>query len=117
MESYLSNNSKESLEKIINYIKNTKEYQKVKEYKKKMHNKEELMTLIEEIKLLQKKYVKSSYNKKIKEELDIKLNNLNNDRDYLTYNYYLEKVNEMIDLVKNEFNDYFENITNHINLD
>ena len=75
------------------------------------------MTLIEEVKSLQKKYIKNSYDEKVKEELNKKINKLNKDNDYLTYNYYLEKVNEMIDLVKNELNDYFENMTNNINLE
>lgn len=117
MESYLNSTSKKSLDSIICYLKNTKEYKMVNEYKKEIYNNKKLMYLIEEIKTIQKEYVKSNYSDNLKYKLDYKLEKLNSDSIYQTYSYYLEKVNGMISLVKNELNDYFENIVNSIRLE
>ena len=75
----MNNDTKKSLEELIDYIKNTEDYKQV---------------LI------------------LKEELDNKLNLLNNNKLFVTYSYHLDKVNDMIKLVKDELNEYFYEITN-----
>lgn len=111
MESYLSKESKKSLNDLISHIKNSKEYLKCNELKKEMEKDQQLLDLIEEVKRIQKKYIRNNHDQLIKEELDQKLEILNNHKLYILYNYYLEKVNTKIELIKEELNDYFKRIT------
>ena len=101
-----------AVSEVVTYIKETKEYQECLEIKNKMKSNKELTTLIEEVKRVQKKYLRSNYDPKIKEELDILNNKLN---DIPIYNIYLDKlnkVNNMIDYVKDDLNDYFYKLLN-----
>ena len=98
------------LDELVSYIKNTSSYKNCISIKKKMDKNEEICSLIEKIKSLQKKYVKSNYDDSIKEELDKLEFKLNSIPIYVEYNNNLEKVNEMIDLVKDELNDYFTDL-------
>ncbi|MBQ2639822.1 MAG: YlbF family regulator [Bacilli bacterium] len=98
------------LDELISYIKNTSSYKNCISIKKKMNSNEEICSLVESIKKLQKKYIKSNYDNNIKKELDILEEKLNNIPIYVEYNNNLEEVNKMIDLVKDELNDYFTNL-------
>lgn len=101
----------EELNKIIDELTdtiiNSKEYKNVIELKKKMETNQELIVLINEVKTLQKKYVKSNYDEQLKEKLEIKEKELSSVPIYSIYNENLNKVNEMINLVKDELNNYF----------
>lgn len=114
MENYLNKESRQSLNKIIEFIKTSPEYIKCNELKTRMEEDQKLLELITKVKELQKKYIRNNYNQKIKEELDYNIELLNNNNLYVLYNHYLEKVNNQIDLVKNELNNYFIKITNDI---
>lgn len=92
---------------IVSYIKNTDDYKMCMSLKKQMDDNKELVDLINEVKKLQKKYVRSNYDSKIKEELDEVENKLNDIPIYNIYLSHLEKVNEMISYVKDSLNDYF----------
>ena len=96
-----------SIDELVSVVINSKEYQNVIELKKKMNDNKELINLINEVKVLQKKYVKSAYDKKLKEELEIKEKELNSIPIYSIYNENLSIVNEMISLIKDELNNYF----------
>ena len=108
----MNNDTKKSLEELIDYIKNTEDYKQVLILKEEIEKDEELKKLIDDVKKHQKKYVRSSFDEKVKEELDNKLNLLNNNKLFVTYSYHLNKVNDMIKLVKDELNEYFYEITN-----
>ena len=95
------------LDELVSYIKNTSSYKNCISIKEKMDKNEEICSLIEEIKKLQKKYVKSNYDDNVKKELDSLESKLNSIPIYVEYNNNLEEVNKMIDLVKDELNDYF----------
>ena len=71
-----------------------------------------LEELIDYIKNLQKKYIKSNYDSDIKLELDKLNDELNNIPLYITYSENLEKVNQMISYVNDELTDYFYKIFN-----
>lgn len=96
-----------SIDELVDVIINSNEYQNVIEIKKKMDTNKELKELINEVKTLQKKYVKNNYDSELKEELEKKEKELNDIPIYAIYNENLDKVNEMINLVKDELNDYF----------
>lgn len=68
----------------------------------------EICSLVEDIKILQKQYVKGNYSDEaVKRELDLKGKRLEGIPLYIEYMNYLERVNEMINLVKDELNAYF----------
>ena len=97
-----------ALEDLVSYIKNTSSYKNCISIKEKMDKNEEICRLVNDIKILQKKYVKSNYlDKELKNELDELEQRLNEIPIYVEYINNLEEVNKMIDFVKDELNDYF----------
>ena len=101
------------LDDVIQCIKESSEYKNVLDIKKKMDSNEELKKKINDIKLLQKKYVKSNYDSSINKDLD-KLN----DEEYFKAldNAKGESINLMTqEEVKqeliNRINEYFTEIS------
>jgi len=101
-----------SLEDIIQYIQNTKEYQMCISLKEKMKDNEEIQSLVKDVKKYQKKYVQSNYHSEIKEKLDELEKRLSEIPIYVVYLDNLSKVNEMIDYVRDSLNDYFDKLLN-----
>ena len=107
MESYVD----KALDEVVKCITNSKEYKKCIELKKKMQEDEEIKLLVSEVKKLQKQFIKTN-------DLDIKkeLDNINNRLDeipiYVVYKQNLEIVNEKIEFIKDELNDYFYKLFN-----
>jgi len=106
---------KNELEDLINYIKDTDDYKKCILLKEQMDSNDDIKELIRSIKILQKKYVKSNYDENIKHELDLKNEELNDIPIFVIYNQSLEKVNFMINYVKDSLNDYFDDLLNKKN--
>ena len=100
-----------AIDEVINTITNSEDYKICIELKEEMNNNLELTNLIKKIKSLQKKYIT---NPSI--ELEEELNQLNEELEmipiYVKYNNHLTKVNEMINKVKEELNDYFDKLLN-----
>lgn len=101
-----------ALNDLVDYIKNSNEYKTCLELKDKMKDNDEVVALVKQVKLLQKKYIRSNYDKDIKKELDIINEKLNNIPIYVIYKQNLEKVNNMINVVKDELNNYFDKLLN-----
>ena len=100
------------LDNVILCIKESNEYKNVIDIKKKMDSNEELKKKINEIKLLQKKYVKSNYDSSVKKDLDKLNDELLEVPIYRIYLDNLSVVNEKIEYVKDSLNDYFYNLFN-----
>jgi len=100
-----------SLDEVVNCIKNSKEYKKCIELKEKMKSNDEINSLVKEIKLKQKKYIRSN-DSNIFSELNELEERLNSIPIYNVYTKNLEKVNEYINYVKDELNDYFIELLN-----
>ena len=98
------------LDLLVSYIKNTSSYKNCISIKEKMDKNEEICKLVSDIKLLQKKYVNSNYSEDLLEELKNMESNLNEIPIYVEYMNNLEEVNKMIELVKDELNDYFDDL-------
>ena len=101
-----------SLNEVIDCIKESPEYKDCIKIKEQMDSNEELVELINKVKELQKKYIRSNYDSNIKKELDKYESKL---KEIPIYNIYLEKleeVNKMIDYVKDSLNDYFDKLLN-----
>ena len=101
-----------SLEEVIHTIQSSQEYQKCISLKEQMKDNEKVNSLINTIKKTQKEYVKSSYDKELKKTLDSLEEELYSIPIYHIYNDNLEKVNEMIEYVKEHLNDYFNHLLN-----
>lgn len=80
--------------------------------KKKMEDSSEIKELVENIKILQKKYVRTD-DSDIKEELDKVQNRLDSIPLYASYQAKLMEVNRKIDIIKDELNEYFNNVVNN----
>ena len=107
MENFYNN-----LDELINYIKSTKEYEKCIELKNKMMSNSDINKLMNDIRTIQKKYIRSNYDSSVKEELDKLNEELNNIPIYIIYCENLKAVNEMINYVNDELSDYFYEIFN-----
>lgn len=101
-----------SLEEVIKCIQNTKEYQKCIMLKEQMKDNLEITSLVKDVKKYQKQYIRSNYDKEIKETLDSLEKQLNDIPIYAIYLENLSKVNEMIEYVKESLNDYFYQLLN-----
>lgn len=100
-----------SLNDLINYIENTNEYKMCITLKEKMKDNDTINDLVNRIKLLQKKYIRTN-DSNIEEELSLLEKELNEIPIYNIYNQNLEKVNEMIIYVKDRLNNYFDELLN-----
>ena len=78
----------EELNKIIEYITNTDSYKNTIKLKEQMDNNTELTKLMEDIKKLQKEYIKSN-DENIKKKLNDKVSKLEEYPIYKSYNKYL----------------------------
>lgn len=100
-----------SLIDVIDCIKNSSEYKKCISLKESMKSNELVNSLVNEIKLKQKKYI-STNDSNILDELNELEDRLNNIPIYHVYLENLEVVNNMINYVKDELNDYFYKLLN-----
>lgn len=100
-------NLNKSIEELISIIINSKEYQTCLQLKEQMSENEELLSLISDVKNLQKKYIKSNYNEKVKQKLEEEDEKLKQIPIYVIYNENLEIVNQMINTINAELNQYF----------
>lgn len=96
-----------SIDELINIIIDSDAYQKCISLKEKMGKNKDLVQLINDVKILQKKYIKSNYDGDIKQKLKEKEDELNRIPIYIIYNDNLKVVNEMISVVNDSLNGYF----------
>lgn len=101
-----------ALDDVINTIINSDDYKSCIQLKEKMSTNKEICELVEKIKILQKKYVREN-DEEVLAELKLLEERLNEIPIYVIYMQHLEKVNEMINYVKDELNDYFYKVLNN----
>ena len=101
-----------ALEEVITCITDSNDYKECIRLKSLMDNNSEIKELVEKIKELQKKYIRSGYDDSIKEKLDSLEEKLYSIPIYFTYKRHLDEVNRMINYVKDEMNDYFYKLLN-----
>lgn len=104
-----------ALDRVISTIKESDEYKKCLELREKMKDNEDITLMIENVKRLQKEYVKSGYSEDTKKKLDEVVEKLNQIPLYVMYNQELDKVNIKIDYVRESLNDYFYQLLNEKN--
>lgn len=108
----LNKEEQKKLDAIINYVKESNDYKNLMIYKDKISKNDSLKKLINEVKKYEQEYIKSGKNKELKDKLDLKIKELESYNDYVMYNYYLERVNSYLDLIKNKINNYFDDLFN-----
>ncbi len=96
---------------VVSCIVNSDDYQQCLKLKKMMDQNEEILSLINEIKVLQKKYI-CCLDDSIQEKLKLLEERLFQIPLYAIYLKHLEVVNQKIDYVKDELNDYFYHVLN-----
>lgn len=101
------------LDELIAAIKDSPEYKKCISLIGQMQNSDDVVRLVSDIKRLQKEYVKSNYDSCVKKKLDKCIEEINAIPIYSMYNQNLEKVNSMIDYVRDSLNDYFYKLFNN----
>ena len=112
MEKYLNDDEIKKLNELIDYIKSSNDYKECIRLKSEMKEDQELLLLIEKVKKCQQDYVRSGYSNLKKEVLDENMRLLENNKTYVLYSFYLDRVNENINVIKEELNNYFFDITN-----
>ena len=114
MEKLVSN--EEILDKaleLVKEIKNDKEYREYVTLRNKIKSNKEIMKRIENIKTLQKQYIKSAYlDDEIKVKLDKELSELEDIPLYKEYLLKEKKINNILTTIKEGINVSFENILN-----
>ena len=108
----LNKEEQKKLDAIINYVKESNDYKNLMIYKDKISKNDSLKKLINEVKKYEQKYIKLGKNKELKDKLDLRIKELESYNDYVMYNYYLERVNSYLDLIKNKINNYFDDLFN-----
>ena len=100
----------EKIDEMISIIKSSDEYKKYMEISSKMEQDEEIMTLIREIKELQKKIVKEeSFGNDIStldEDINKKIKLLEEYPIYLDYIYLQEDLNNTMQMIKESIEKY-----------
>lgn len=102
------------LDDLISYIQESKEYKNCLLAKKKMSQNKDIINLIEEVKKLQKEYIRSSYKEEVKLKLEEKKEKLYEIPIFLSYMNNLEVVNEMLSTISEELNYYFHQKLNRM---
>ena len=114
MEKLVSN--EEILDKaleLVKEIKNDKEYREYVTLRNEIKSNKEIMKRIENIKTLQKQYIKSAYlDDEIKVKLDKELSELEDIPLYKEYLLKEKKINNILTTIKEGINVSFENILN-----
>jgi len=104
MEKFVKNEILSKTDELIEMIKKDDLYKRYVLVSKEMKDNEEIMTIISDIKLLQKKAVNLEYKKEdislVEKEISSKLNLLNSYPIYQEYSYLLEDLNGLFQEIK-----------------
>ena len=100
-----------AIEEVVSSITESDAFRECIRLKARMEENEEIVELVETIKKLQKKYVRT-LDDDIKEEISVKQKQLDNIPFYNSYQKKLDEVNKKIDFIKEEMNDYFDKVVN-----
>ncbi|MBQ2909982.1 MAG: YlbF family regulator [Bacilli bacterium] len=100
-----------AVSEVVSSITESPEFKECIRLKEKMEESSEIKELVDAIKKLQKKYIRTQ-DDEVKKELDEKQERLNSIPLYDSYQKKLAEVNQKIEIIKDELNDYFYNVVN-----
>ena len=96
---------------LVDTIKSSEEYKRYLELEDKVKNNKEIMSLINEVKDIEKSIVNSKSKKdteSLKNELDNRLSKLEDYPLYIEYIELQEELNNLFGTIKDKLNNYFE---------
>ena len=96
---------------VVSAITDSEEFKECIRLKEKMEENSDIKELVDTIKKLQKKYIRTQ-DDEVKKELDEKQERLNSIPLYDSYQKKLAEVNQKIEIIKDELNDYFYKVVN-----
>ncbi len=96
---------------VVSSITESDEFKECIHLKEKMNESSEIKELVDSIKKLQKKFVRTE-DENVQKELERLQERLESIPLYDSYQKKLEEVNKKIDFVKEELNDYFYKVVN-----
>lgn len=100
-----------AVSEVVSSITESPEFKECISLKEKMEESSEIKELVDAIKKLQKKYIRTQ-DDEVKKELDEKQERLNSIPLYDSYQKKLSEVNQKIEIIKDELNDYFYKVVN-----
>lgn len=103
-----------AVSEVVSSITESEDFKECIRLKGKMDESSEIKELVDSIKKLQKKYVRTG-DESVKKELDNLQERLESIPLYDSYQRKLDAVNKRIDIVKDELNDYFYKVVNEKN--
>lgn len=118
MEKYMNQPVLDRVVDLVNTIKEDNRYIKYKQIEEQLKKNKEIMSLIDEIKILEKKAVKEEVNNnqeeltKIDKEINDKLKKLNDYPIYMEYTNLQAELNEDLQFIKDTIEDYLYKCTN-----
>lgn len=95
----------DKIDEIIHLIEESSDYQKYLTLQKEIEKNDELVKLINKVKVLQKDIV---HHLSSKEELEKTMDELNNHPLYREYNNTLSELNNTYTIIENSINHYFQ---------
>lgn len=114
MEKFVKDEILLKIDELIEMIKNDNLYKRYVLVSKQMKDNEEIMSIIKNIKLLQKKAVNLEYRKEdislIEKEIANNLNLLNSYPIYQEYSYLLEDLNSLFQDIKSSLEGYINDL-------
>ena len=112
----LMNDILDKTNELVDSIKNSENYKKYKEVKELISKDSEIITLIDEVKSLQKKIVREKANNRditdIQEELNKKIETLESFPIYLEYNSLQSELNIEMQVIRDSIELALNKITN-----
>ena len=100
-----------AVNEIVTSITDSEEFKECIRLKEKMEKSTEIKQLVEDIKALQKKLIKTE-DPSVREELEKVQDRLNSIPLYDSYQKKLVEVNQKIEFIKDELNNYFYTVVN-----
>ena len=100
----------EKVDEIIEYIKSSDSYKNYLKAKDILEKRNDLKEIINTIKKQQKEIIKNPSNKDLENKLNKNIKILEEDIIYSQYNDYLKDVNNMLIILENKLNKYFEDV-------
>ena len=112
MDKYNNDAIFEQVKKLITTILESDMYQQYLLVEEKMKRNSTIMEQIQQVKQLEKKYVRSGFQEEaLKEQIDTIYQQLKNNPLYRNYEQSFDKVNELFTFLKEDLNDYFQKIS------
>jgi cell fate (sporulation/competence/biofilm development) regulator YmcA (YheA/YmcA/DUF963 family) len=104
------NNLIDEFDELLELIKQSDEYKEYVRLKELVSNNEDIKRLTDEIKKIQKRIVRSNGNKVLEKELESKNIELNSIPLYNDYIESIDKLNELLLIVKNKFDSFINEL-------